>query len=91
MLADPKWDQLPRFKSWLENQPGDGEYAYCNSMNCAVAQFLTSEHRFTTDWLSNYDNTGINELARGDLDQDHDAWNFGDLLERTDAKIKELA
>ena len=44
MLYDPKWAEkqdvfsLESLISWLEKQPGQTEYNYCNPMECLIAQ-----------------------------------------------------
>lgn len=48
MLYDPKWEPKTKDKSfasfiaWLETQPADAAYDYCNPQQCAVAKWLAS-------------------------------------------------
>jgi hypothetical protein len=51
MLYDPKWEvkplsvddllQLDRLAAWLEKQPPQAAYDYCDPMSCAAAQYLS--------------------------------------------------
>ena len=48
MLYDPKWEQqtkanpfsLENLIAWLEKQPADAEYEFCQWENCLLAQWL---------------------------------------------------
>lgn len=58
MLHNPQWDQktdpltLDAVIAWLEKQPANDKYEYCNSMTCLAAQYNASIGR-------SYDPPGI--------------------------------
>ncbi len=95
MLYNPDWARLPSFKAFVEKQDPKESYIYSNSMECACAQYLKGADEFTPDWLSNKDMTELNKIAGGYTSvgggpSDPHEWTFGELLNRINAKEKEL-
>ncbi len=89
MLFNPEWDN---FKNFVARQPANEHYPYSNSHDCACARWLKSEKRFTPEWLADDKNKEFNRLAGGDAGFIYGmSWTFGQLLDRINAREKELA
>ena len=95
MLYNPDWARLPSFKAFVEKKDPNESYCYSNSMECACAQYLKSEEKFTDQWLADKEMTELNKLAGGSISSGGGSsfpheWTFGRLLDRINAKEKEL-
>jgi len=97
MLHNPKWDvevkanpfSLESLVAWLEKQPSDKEYDYCDPYGCLLCQYFRSQgfqvHSVAMNNLYRDASWKSVEfpLVLKEVSQGHDAgWTFGAALAR---------
>lgn len=98
MLYDKRWEKpeikadpfsLENLIAWLEKQPHQKEYNYCDPTDCLIGQYLKSQGLSGSDAVLASD--ALDRLGWLHIAQDHknspQRWTFGDALERARAAI----